>query len=194
MLSDEERDEFLKRLVQARALDMPIASLQEAKEYLVVNNYVAYQVKLVEATLVLIKLVEMTTDAMDGDTSPVAPPQEDGFESGEQAVEYVKGFAAGIFKGIFGEDPRKPYETPPTNGKCYCGCNTRVKGWWAPGHDYRALQFIIKAKYPNTASFLKSQGYGPEADARAVAKSEYGSIAAFVVSHGYGPGRKKASE
>ena len=107
MLSDEERAEFAKRVVQARALDMPIASLQEAKEYLVVNNYVAYQVKLVEATLVLIKLVEMTTDIMDVDSNPIAQPEDKGFESGEQAVEYAKGLAAGIWKGIFGEDPRE---------------------------------------------------------------------------------------
>ena len=84
-------------LVLAKSLDIPIQSLREAQEHLVSGNPEEAGRKLAEAVAVINRLMEFSEPT----------PSDKGFRDGERAVEQAKGVAAGIWKGIFGEDPRQ---------------------------------------------------------------------------------------
>lgn len=76
---------------------------------------------------------------------------------------------------------------PPKIGECYCGCGGSTKGHFQPGHDRRALSFVVQAEYGSTSTFLDAHGSRPGQSDSSVAKEKYGSIAAFLLARGYGP-------
>ena len=99
----KEEAEAAVRLTMARTLDMPIQCISEAQEALVYGDIEKASEKLGMAMVIIGKVIGLD-EAYD---DPKPTPQNRGYAGGEDAVEYTKGLAAGIWKGIFGEDPRQ---------------------------------------------------------------------------------------
>jgi hypothetical protein len=52
----------------------------------------------------------------------------------------------------------------PPEKTCWCGCGTRTRGSFAPGHDRVAINTLLKLLYGPTDTavrFLEAHGYGP---------------------------------
>jgi len=55
---------------------------------------------------------------------------------------------------------------PESNGYCWCGCGSRVSGYFVTGHDGDALHKVIQMVYggsrdnTGTVRFLRAHGYG----------------------------------
>jgi hypothetical protein len=51
----------------------------------------------------------------------------------------------------------------PKTGTCYCGCGEYTNGWWAVGHDQRAITWLEKLETEpgNRAVHVLLAGYGP---------------------------------
>jgi len=94
MLSDEQACQEM-----AKMLEIPIANLKQSQEFFRQGN--------LEGGFVHFAIAKGFMDNLTEDDNPRLPAQNRGYTGGEDAVEYAKGLAAGIWKGIFGEDPRQ---------------------------------------------------------------------------------------
>ena len=94
MLSDEQAAQEM-----AKMLDIPIENLKQSQKFFREGN--------IQGGFMHFALAKGFMDNLTEDENSKPPAQDKGYSGGEDAVEYAKGLAAGVWKGIFGEDPRQ---------------------------------------------------------------------------------------
>ena len=86
----------------AKMLDVPIENLKQSQQFLRDGNF--------QGALLNLALAKAFLDSLTGleEQIPASPAQmqERGYETADNTIEFAKGLAARVFKGVFGVDPR----------------------------------------------------------------------------------------